>query len=403
MSIIIKVAKSAQELNDVYRLRHQVYVESEGYFKDMVGHGEQIVDHFDTFPYVANVIAYSEGEPVGTMRMNRDTPMLLPSDEIFDFGEYRDRVNDESQQEFQQSAVIGSAGMLAIAKPWRNRRDVFRSLFKVGCDIGKSWGASHIIATVNVKSATIYKKLGFEVLGDEIWVPSIGESVVPMGCKMDLIYNWAFGALSKNMDLIEKFSGSFQYRLISANSVIFEKGAVGNEAYLIGKGSVKITQPDAANQKELNLTVLKTGDLFGEFSLIDDQPRSASAIATTNTELIVLTRDDFWGKIHQDPSKVNSLLHIFCERIREVDERCSIYAHGSVKQRLSYFINQVQDFSVPAAKEEGTFVAKITKEEFSYMASVTMDEASSFLEDLQRGERIKVTEKEIHFYGEKKI
>ena len=45
MSVRIKVAKSAKELVDVYKLRHLVYVEGEGYFKDIVG--EMIVDHFE--------------------------------------------------------------------------------------------------------------------------------------------------------------------------------------------------------------------------------------------------------------------------------------------------------------------------------------------------------------------
>ena len=142
MSIRIKVATTAQELMDVYHLRHQVYVEGEGYFKDLAGHGDTIIDPFDTIPYVANVIAYSGDTPVGTIRVNRDSEILLPSDEVFDFGPYRERINKERQQNNQPSCMVFSAGMLAIAKPWRNRRDVFRALFKMGCDVGYSWGAT---------------------------------------------------------------------------------------------------------------------------------------------------------------------------------------------------------------------------------------------------------------------
>ncbi|MFT4930049.1 MAG: CRP/FNR family cyclic AMP-dependent transcriptional regulator, partial [Phenylobacterium sp.] len=80
MAIRIKVARTAKELNDVYRLRHEVYVEGEGYFKDMPG--EVIVDQFDSVPLVANIIAYDEEtqRPVGTIRINGDSEILLPSD-----------------------------------------------------------------------------------------------------------------------------------------------------------------------------------------------------------------------------------------------------------------------------------------------------------------------------------
>jgi len=396
------VATSAQELDDVYKLRHQVYVKTEGYFKNMAG--KHIIDHFDTFPYVANIIAYSDNTPVGTFRISLDTPVLLPADELFNFGAYRERVNEEVQRERQQSAIIVSAGMLAIAKSWRNRRDVFYALFKIAYNVGKLWKATHIIATANVKSATIYKKLGFEVLGEQFWVPSIGESVIPVGCDLTLLDNWAFGVFSgENTELIENFSGSFQYLLMSANSMVFRKGDDGNEAYLIERGNVKITQPDPISHQELGLITLQQGDLFGELSLIDGQPRSANARIIGNTELIVLSRDDFWKKIHQEPYKVNTLLKIFCKRIRDIDDRAFLYAHGSLAERLKHFINKVQDCAIPVSKKDETYVAKISTEEFSYMASVSLEEAESYFANLQQNKRIKISPKEIIFYGNQPI
>jgi len=402
MPIRIMVATSAQELNDVYKLRHQVYVKGEGYFKDMAG--EHIVDHFDTFPYVANIIAYNDNTPVGTIRINLDTPILLPPDELFNFGAYRECVNEDVQLEHQQSASIGSAGMLAIAKPWRNRRDVFQALFKVGCNVAKSWGATHIIATVSIKSATIYKKLGFKVLGEQFWVPSIGDSVFPVGCDLTLLYNWAFGVFAgENNELIENFSGSFQYLLISANSMVFREGEEGNEAYLIEKGNVKITRSNTKSHQELGLITLQRGGLFGELSLIDGQPRSANARTISNTELIVLSQDDFWKKIHQEPHKVNTLLKIFCKRIRDIDNRAFLYAHGSQAERLKHFINKVQNCAISLSKKDETYVAKISMEEFSYMASVSLEEAENYLANLQQNKRIKISPKEIIFYDNQPI
>lgn len=158
--------------------------------------GDVIVDQFDTAPRVANIIAY-DGEtkaPVGTMRLNGDSEIRLPSDEVFSFVEYREKVNKQRSKEGLSLANVTSVGMLAIAEPWRTDQGVLKALFKLGCDVGKTWDTTHIVATVNVKSITIYKRLGFEVLADKLWMPSIGEHVLPVCNEFDIVYDWAHAA-----------------------------------------------------------------------------------------------------------------------------------------------------------------------------------------------------------------
>ena len=111
---------------------------------------------------------------------------------------------------------------------------------------------------------------------------------------------------------------------------------------MISNGEVKISRPDPNSEQEFIFANLQQGDLFGEFSLIDEEPRSANAIAIKNTELIVLNKEDFWKQIYQDPLKVNALLKIFCKRIRGLNESAFIYARGSTTQRLHYFFEQIK-------------------------------------------------------------
>ncbi|MFW6368725.1 MAG: cyclic nucleotide-binding domain-containing protein, partial [Spirochaetota bacterium] len=60
-------------------------------------------------------------------------------------------------------------------------------------------------------------------------------------------------------------------------TMVFAESMPGQELYIIQKGSVKITK--IVNDNEVLLAVLKPGDIFGEMSLIENKPRSASAIA----------------------------------------------------------------------------------------------------------------------------
>ncbi|MFT4925241.1 MAG: CRP-like cAMP-binding protein, partial [Phenylobacterium sp.] len=332
-----------------------------------------------------------------------DSEILLPSDEVYNFEEYRARINAQSKKEGLPKVVVGSAGMLAIAEPWRKRRDVFRALFKMACDIGHTWDTTHIVATVNVKTASIYHRLNFEVLSEELWIPSIGESVLPVANAFEAVYQWAFGAFASQSELIQSFAGCFECLLVSAGSLIFREGETGHEVYLVGKGLVKITQADTTEKEVFNLATLGKGDMFGELSLIDDQPRSGSAWAMTNVELIVLSREVFWRKIHEEPDYLKSLLTIMSQRIRDIDERAFIYAHGSVDVRLKYFINKVLNDAVQSNKDANVWVAKITLEELARTASAPLVETENYLLRLEIKKRLKLGSKDISFYGNQEI
>ena len=243
MSIRIKVATTAKELNDVYQLRYQVYVEEEGRFEGV--ESDIILDQFDALPNIVNVIAYEGDIPVGTMRTNLDSDILLPADETYDFSEYRNLANVEAKAQGLKNALFISSGMLAIAKKWRNRRDVFRAMFKLSCDVANSWGATHIIVTASIASHSIYRRLGFTELEKKVWYEPAGEDIVPMVSDMARIYQWAFGSLAGKSDLLERFAGCFQYLLFSVGMPIFLEGDEGDEAYLISAGAVDISAQDS--------------------------------------------------------------------------------------------------------------------------------------------------------------
>lgn len=403
MSIRIKVARTARELNDVYRLRHQVYVEGEGYFKDLPG--DVIVDQFDTMPKMANIIAYDEDTqtPVATIRINCDCEILLPSDEVYSFEAYRARIGKQRAAQNLPPAVMGSAGMLAIAAPWRNRRDVFQGLFKMACDIGRTWETTHIVATVNIKTAGIYKRLNFEILDEKLWIPSIGEHVLPVANDFAPVYQWAFGAFASQSELIKSFAGCFECLLVSAGTQIFAEGKPGHEVYMVGKGLVKISRSDDSSKEDFSLATLGKGEMFGELSLIDDLPRSASAWAMSNVELIVLSKEVFWQKIQQDPEYLKGLLNILSERIRDIDERAFVYAHGTVDIRLQFFTNKVLEDAQASSKEPGALVAHVTVDELAFMSSAPLVDTQSYLQALETQGRLKVGMKNITFYGDEAL
>lgn len=96
--------------------------------------------------------------------------------------------------------------------------------------------------------------------------------------------------------------------------VIFREGDVGDCAYLIEQGKVLFFISDKRGEVALN--VAGPGEVFGEISLIDDYPRSASCRAIGDVELIVVTKEQLLDRINSADSVVRLLMRTFLQRLR---------------------------------------------------------------------------------------
>jgi CRP/FNR family cyclic AMP-dependent transcriptional regulator len=108
------------------------------------------------------------------------------------------------------------------------------------------------------------------------------------------------------------------------SEIIFEEGSTGGEMYLIHSGRVLLSvKRDEA--KQVPLIVLNPGDFFGEMALVDDSPRSTSALAVEDdTELIVMDRARFLFMVRQQPEFALSLMHTLCRRLRDMNTLLSL-------------------------------------------------------------------------------
>src|SRR5215471_21789175 len=75
-------------------------------------------------------------------------------------------------------------------------------------------------------------------------------------------------------------------REVAAGTSLCRRGDIGDSMYLIERGEVRISVTDADGY-DTTLAELKTGDFFGEMSLLDNQPRAADATATVHSRLAV--------------------------------------------------------------------------------------------------------------------
>jgi CRP/FNR family cyclic AMP-dependent transcriptional regulator len=104
--------------------------------------------------------------------------------------------------------------------------------------------------------------------------------------------------------------------------VIFEEGNYGDEMYIVHSGLVKLVKQSMG--REMVIATIQPGEFFGEMALVDNAPRSVSAVAGADqTRLLALDRDKFLFLVSHQPAFALTVMHVLCQRIREMNERLS--------------------------------------------------------------------------------
>lgn len=122
---------------------------------------------------------------------------------------------------------------------------------------------------------------------------------------------------------------------LTSGEVLFKEGDKGDVMYLIREGKIKIAKGHGDDEKVL--AVLKEGDFFGEMAIIDNSPRSASAIAASEVSLLVIDKDTFRSKIKENPL-IEYVLETLSRRLRTTDEQIRLLTIKSEERRVVAFI-----------------------------------------------------------------
>lgn len=118
---------------------------------------------------------------------------------------------------------------------------------------------------------------------------------------------------------LKKLAALCVTKTFEAGSTIVEEGTTGLGLYALIRGSVQVSKE--TETEKIILATLAGGDILGEMALIDDSPRSATAVATEKTETLLITRSSFSELVAKDPKIAWVIVPTLAERIRELQER----------------------------------------------------------------------------------
>ncbi|HBW21693.1 MAG TPA: Crp/Fnr family transcriptional regulator [Actinobacteria bacterium] len=167
---------------------------------------------------------------------------------------------------------------------------------------------------------------------------------------------------------------------MSRGERLFAEGDQGDRLYVILSGKIKLTR-EAPDGRENLLSVHGPGEMFGELSLFDPSPRTASATAITETRLAALGHDDVRSWLATRPDVAMHMLRALAQRLRRINDVKADLVFTDVPGRVAKaLLDLAERFGV--AQEDGIQVSHdLTQEELAQLVGASRETVNKALAD----------------------
>ena len=178
---------------------------------------------------------------------------------------------------------------------------------------------------------------------------------------------------------------SMTEKRVPRSGIIFSEGEPGDRMYVVLDGKVKLGQTSPDGRESL-LAVLGPGEVFGELSLFDPGPRTATATAITDTVVVGLGHGDLRPWLTGRPEVAEALLQALAQRLRRTNEALADLVFSDVPGRVAKQLLDLADkFCQPGP--DGVLVHHdLTQEELAQLVGASRETVNKALADFtQRG------------------
>ena len=178
----------------------------------------------------------------------------------------------------------------------------------------------------------------------------------------------------------ELLAAALTTRAVVRGHVVFEEGDPGDRLFIVLDGKMKISRA-AADGRENLLAVLGPGEMFGELSLFDPGPRTATASAVTDSTLASLDHDDLRPLLLDQPGVAVQLLRALAQRLRRTNEAMADLVFSDVPGRVA---KALLDLAERFGDDEGDGVRvrhDLTQEELAQLVGASRETVNKALSE----------------------
>jgi len=200
----------------------------------------------------------------------------------------------------------------------------------------------------------------------------------------------------RNIHLFDDLDDAQRAQLQSlAETVNFKKGDIvihqgehSDSLYIILYGQLKVLYTDEDGNQTM-LAVLGDRDFFGELSLLDSRPRSATVQAMQDSRVLRLNRQHILKFIEQSPGASMAMMQAMADRVRVLDETFCRFSHLDIYGRILEALKRV-------AKKEGDHLVtpRLTQQDIADLVGASREMVNRTLRELKEAGEIKVDGKQ---------
>ncbi len=183
-----------------------------------------------------------------------------------------------------------------------------------------------------------------------------------------------------------------QIRNYPANATIINDGDPASALYIINKGKVKVCISNEQG-REVVIAQLADGEYFGEMSLVDDKPRSATIIARTACEISLIQKIEFQRMMASNPDLSLAVMRGLSERLRQADRKIETLALMDVYGRIA---RALLDMAVDCGDGRMVIEDKLTQSDWASMVGSSREMVNRIMKDLTIGGYISRQDKQIY-------
>lgn len=176
---------------------------------------------------------------------------------------------------------------------------------------------------------------------------------------------------------------SLKLREYPEGSLIVSHEEAGDALYILASGRVKVVLYGESG-REMILSTFRTGEFFGEMSLLDDEPRSANVLALEHAALYVLERRSFNRCVQENPAVALAVLAELSRRLRRADEIIGNLALLDVHGRVAHLIRELARSEGQETDEGVVIRQRPSQSELAAMVGTSRETVSRALSEFQR-------------------
>ncbi|WP_377640151.1 Crp/Fnr family transcriptional regulator [Oryzobacter terrae] len=167
---------------------------------------------------------------------------------------------------------------------------------------------------------------------------------------------------------------------LERGDILFHEGDQGDRLYVIGEGKIKLGRTSTDGRENL-LAILGPGEMFGELSLFDPGPRTATATAVAETQVVSMGHEQLKDFLAQRPGVATTLLAALARRLRRTNESLADLVFTDVPGRVAKaLLDLAARFGRPV--EEGVLVSHdLTQEELAQLVGASRETVNKALAD----------------------